>query len=538
MKRTHMLVRWVVLLTVALPLTYATPVQAQTACTGTVDVPAVSSSGFQLLGSWSTAGLPTPQAMFGTLAMTSQNAARISYTTSCPISRVTIFNSQGPDRGSYEIKINGLSKGSHNLYTPEYRRQAGRTFEVSLGYSTTIEIIAVLQANQKLDVDALAFDIAYAQGSTVNDDNLSTGSFLRKVGDWGTVNDAKAIGGSYIISTTPMDLVRLAFKGNPSAELSRLRPFFSRHFYRGRVAVTVDGYDMGTINQQGGSGLEYRNNEYYWLGHNNSDVHIITISVLPALPNQPQHPVEIDAIDTENCPSTGCRGYAIFQSNPNDNSYSTIGTRISFPTNSIQPSNQQIFDGGLTAGVLWAGGASSSWVEVGWKRSVSIVENNGVPHIYWQHYQPDGGLAPETPGQERKIADPLPFDVNAQIELQIKRRTGSNSTVSTCNGFSGLFYWWDVYVNQVLRRSACLEYQYGGVSIGGESSLYNTSRNNMNTRFNTPYWAILNNSPTSMSVNAYQLQNYNDFGYCKSINAASITGIISYFDARRSCGGT
>jgi len=157
-----------------------------------------------------------------------------------------------------------------------------------------------------------------------------------------------------------------------------------------------------------------------------------------------------------------CRAYAVADVTDASN-YTAIHGYIEYGIPTIR-------DGGFSAEVLWIGGWTSDYIEIGWRRV-----NGSSPRLYWGYVDSSGGWH-----------GPFWLGTNTRgHDYQIEHKTSDNK--------------WHVYIDGVERGSATLGVSSGTMSAGGEVTDFVSGQHNamgisgfLNLSYkrnHTGYWA-------------------------------------------------
>ena len=139
------------------------------------------------------------------------------------------------NRGQAYLYIDGVQQPNINDFAPTTRWQAVRTWTFSTPGDHTIEVKV---QNGYIDLDAFIVDIASASAGTYDD----TSSQPYYIGNWihgsGWPN---AYNGTTSWSKNTEDAVRITFTG------TSIQYCYTKASNRGKVAITLDGIDLGLL---------------------------------------------------------------------------------------------------------------------------------------------------------------------------------------------------------------------------------------------------------------------------------------------------
>jgi N-acetylneuraminic acid mutarotase len=181
-------------------------------------------------------GFIDPSADFGAYraSRTAHDTARFTFSGTS----VTWFSFSGPNRGMASVTIDGVSKGTFDLYT-SYPSGFTPFFEGLANTSHAI-VIKVLGTKNPASTDTwVPVDTfqTYQPGFTITQES----SPAVKLGSWAGQVEDNASGGAYRISTTKGSHVTFPFTGTSVDWVTATGPKY------GQAQVTIDGVSQGTV---------------------------------------------------------------------------------------------------------------------------------------------------------------------------------------------------------------------------------------------------------------------------------------------------
>jgi CSLREA domain-containing protein len=182
---------------------------------------------------------------------------------------------KGPDMGLALVTIDGVSKGTFDLYSATPQGFA-RTFGSLADAAHSISVIVLHQKNASASDYGVAVD-AFVVGTTTSQDS----SCAVKYDTWGCLATSNASGGSYRFSGAVGATVSLSFTGDRINWIGETGPSY------GNARVLIDGVDQGTFDLYSSS-ASYR-------------VVIHSFAPLAVGP----HTIEIQPLHTKRAASTG-----------------------------------------------------------------------------------------------------------------------------------------------------------------------------------------------------------------------------------------
>ena len=236
-----------------------------------------ASVGLAYSGSWGT--LTDPPTLFGSYRYTGIAGDWVSWQFYGD--RVAYFYSLAYNRGSTIVQIDNividiLDASTNHFSGTDVRRQVGKVYG---GLNTSLHTIKLINgpagANGRgyMDLDAFVSDImSFPEGDYNENATLLVNGTVYYPGGtngngWTNIVDPNAFQGSYKITNVTRSGFRINFSGDS------IRWFFPRRSDLGKVAVTIDGEDLGIHDPN----TEPNITDYYWSGLG-SGVHIMTVT--------------------------------------------------------------------------------------------------------------------------------------------------------------------------------------------------------------------------------------------------------------------
>ena len=171
----------------------------------------------------------------------------------------------GPDAGKAKVTIDGVSKGTVDLYR-----------STPMGISVPFTPLA--SGNHTIVIKATGKKSAASAGSAVRVDGFQADSEIIADSDpavaysgWTGVTDAAASGGAYRVNTAKKTTVSFAFSGTAVSWVSAMGPAY------GKAQVLIDGVARGTFDQYAASTAWQTTHDFTGLG---AGQHTITIKAL------------------------------------------------------------------------------------------------------------------------------------------------------------------------------------------------------------------------------------------------------------------
>jgi bacillopeptidase F len=149
-------------------------------------------------------------------------------------SGVTWFTSKGPNRGIARVYLDGVNKGTVDLYAPSYGVAPAVTFT---GLANTRHTLKIVVTGQKNASSTDTYVIVDAFG-VYTEDNSASVSYSSA---WGIHKDSGYSGGSIHYTTSANARASYVFAGNSITWLTAKGP------NRGVARVFIDGVDKGTV---------------------------------------------------------------------------------------------------------------------------------------------------------------------------------------------------------------------------------------------------------------------------------------------------
>lgn len=149
---------------------------------------------------------------------------------------ITWVARRGPDMGKAQVLIDGVNKGTFDLYSASEQWQFNKTFKHLSNAKHTL-VIKVLGTKNKLASDTSVGVDAFKVGTVTTDDTASAIKF----DTWRGRASAAASGGSIRSSGNQKAVVRFTFSGTKVEWLTAKGPKY------GKARVLLDGVDKGTF---------------------------------------------------------------------------------------------------------------------------------------------------------------------------------------------------------------------------------------------------------------------------------------------------
>lgn len=158
--------------------------------------------------------------------------------------RISYMYTMAYNRGSANVYLDGQYVETIRAYAPEIRWSAVRTYLFNGSGSHSILIQAV--GDGYIDIDGLIVDTAWASNGSYEDNSYSYIRYIGYTGNSGWTHSTafpSASGGSLSFSRTSEDGAVFTFYGNAIAFT------YTATYNRGKAAVTIDGKDVGYVDQ-------------------------------------------------------------------------------------------------------------------------------------------------------------------------------------------------------------------------------------------------------------------------------------------------
>jgi hypothetical protein len=177
-------------------------------------------------------GIADANASGGTYRMdkVKNNSAQFTFTAKS----VTWITLTGPDQGKAQVLIDGVGKGSFDLYSSSVQYQVTKTFSGLTNAKHTLKVKVLGTKNSNSSSTNVVVDGFIVGGVTTEDSAIA----LRYT-NWIGVSDANASGGSYRQNKSSGSVAKLSFTGNQIDWVTMTGPGF------GKVKVFVDGVQQG-----------------------------------------------------------------------------------------------------------------------------------------------------------------------------------------------------------------------------------------------------------------------------------------------------
>lgn len=283
---------------------------------------------------------------------------------------VTYMYTMAPNRGSANLYIDNKPQAITTIkaYAPEVRWRSSRTLNV--GYGTHTLVVATI-GDGYFDIDAIGIDGNFATGTSIYEET-SADKFLSTT--WTTGSFPSASGGATAYSQTTGDGVNFAFYG------SGVSLIFARATNRGYAKITIDGNDMGTIDQYGSSIQWQQRVDFRGLA---AGYHVINVTVAGAKQAASSgYFVDVDGFQIAGCPRPECRAWA--EQERYDGNYTGLTAILTHGVPTIR-------DYGFSAEVLWMGDIlhGKNYIEVGWRRDTGLGLSGpqaNQTRLYWGYW--------------------------------------------------------------------------------------------------------------------------------------------------------
>ncbi|KAB8143048.1 hypothetical protein F8S13_12480 [Chloroflexia bacterium SDU3-3] len=247
--------------------------------TGTYDAQPPSQAGYVTYNTadpsnpgWGTL-LNEPLAAWNTIVYATTPGNSVSFQFAPESTSIGFMYSMAANRGSFRVELDGQTIDQINAYAPETRRQVIKTWPVSTHNSNHVITIYLLPGapNGIIDFDAFIVNQDAAPGLTTIDDS---DTLMRTIGTWTRDTAATgAINNTQTFSQTPGQVIRLNFTG------PEVLVYFTRAYNRGIAAVTIDGVNLGYMDQYGGGVTRQQYQHFSVPANSNTYIHTITITV-------------------------------------------------------------------------------------------------------------------------------------------------------------------------------------------------------------------------------------------------------------------
>lgn len=149
---------------------------------------------------------------------------------------ITWIAHKGPDMGIAQVTIDGVNKGTIDLYSATQQWQFKKTFKKLPNTKHTL-VVKVLGTKNALASNTYVGVDAFKVGAVITDDTAPAVKF----NTWTGKTNAAASGGSYRTSKAANSYMRFAFTGTSVQWLTAKGPKF------GKATVLIDGVNKGTF---------------------------------------------------------------------------------------------------------------------------------------------------------------------------------------------------------------------------------------------------------------------------------------------------
>ncbi|MBI1802790.1 MAG: SBBP repeat-containing protein [Chloroflexi bacterium] len=149
---------------------------------------------------------------------------------------ITWVTRKGPDQGKAQVTIDGVNKGTLDLYSPTVQWNVQQSFGGLTNASHTLVVKVAGTKNPGSTDFNVALD-AFIVGSTTTQES----ALAVQYDSWTGVSDTRAFGGSYRTSKTASATASWTFSGTQVDWITALGPSY------GQAKVFLDGVDQGTI---------------------------------------------------------------------------------------------------------------------------------------------------------------------------------------------------------------------------------------------------------------------------------------------------